>query len=100
MLWPILDCIFNLNLSYETTPKATEERRRFLIQQKIGVCDIVNAAERVKIDASDLGILNAKLRNIVGYLKKYSNINMLLFTGGNSKNGPEYFLEGTSSLTI
>jgi hypothetical protein len=31
------------------------------------------------------------LRDVVGYLKQYPNIDTLLFTGGNSKNGPEYF---------
>lgn len=34
---------------------------------------------------------NIKLRNLVGYLRSFPNINTLLFTGGNSKNGPEYF---------
>ena len=28
---------------------------------------------------------------MVGYIKQYQNIDTLLFTGGNSKNGPEYF---------
>lgn len=31
------------------------------------------------------------MRNIIGYLKEFPNIDTLLFTGGNSKNGPEYF---------
>ena len=44
-----------------------------------------------KIDASDLGMQNIKLRDIVGYLKQYPSIDTILFTGGNSKNGPEYF---------
>ncbi|PWL37497.1 DNA glycosylase [Flagellimonas aquimarina] len=91
MLWPILDRIFNLNLKYETTDEAAEQRKKFLLKRKIGVCDIVGSAERSKIDASDLGMQNAKLRNLVKYLQKYTNINTLLFTGGNSKNGPEYF---------
>jgi len=91
MLWPILDQIFNLNLIYENTALAIEQRKNFLIKQKIGVCDIVESGEREKIDASDLGILNPKLRDIIGYLKIYPNIETLLFTGGNSKNGPEYF---------
>ena len=34
---------------------------------------------------------NIKLRDIISYLKQYPNIDTLLFTGGNSKNGPEYF---------
>jgi len=90
-LWPILDRIFNLKLSYENTFKAIEERRNFLIRHKIGVCDIVASGEREKIDASDLGILNPKLRDMVSYLTEYPKIDTLLFTGGNSKNGPEYF---------
>jgi hypothetical protein len=34
---------------------------------------------------------NIKLRDVISYLKQYPNIDTLLFTGGNSKNGPEYF---------
>ena len=34
---------------------------------------------------------NIELRDIIGYLEKFPNIDTLLFTGGNSKNGPEYF---------
>ena len=58
---------------------------------KIAVCDIVESAEREKVDASDLGMQNVKLRSIIEYLKEYKNIATLLFMGGNSKNGPEYF---------
>lgn len=90
-LWPILDKIFNLQLKYETTEFATQQRKDFLIKHKIGVCDIVASAEREKIDASDLGMTNIKLRNLVKYIQEYQNVKTLLFTGGNSKNGPEYF---------
>ena len=90
-LWLFIDKIHNLNLRYDNSTEAIEERKQFLIQQKIGVCDIVDSCEREKIDASDLGMKNIKLRNLMGYLKQYPNISTLLFTGGNSKNGPEYF---------
>ncbi len=90
-LWPILDRIFDLGLKYETTNEAVEQRKQFLIKNKIGVCDIVQSAEREKIDASDLGMQNVELRDLVGYLGKYENIKTVLFMGGNSKNGPEYF---------
>ena len=90
-LWPILDKIFNLNLKYETTANAIEQRKAFLKSRGIGVCDIVASAERQKIDASDIGMQNVVLRNVLCYLEKYPNVNTLLFTGGNSKNGPEYF---------
>lgn len=90
-LWSILNRIFDLNLSFETTSKAIQERKSFLLSRKIGICDIVASAERKKIDASDLGMENIRLRNLLYYLKQYPNVKTLLFTGGNSKNGPEYF---------
>lgn len=90
-LWLFIDKIHDLKLRYDNSNEAIEERKAFLIKNKIGVCDIVESAEREKIDASDLGMKNIKLRNIIGYLKEYPNIDTLLFTGGNSKNGPEYF---------
>jgi G:T/U-mismatch repair DNA glycosylase len=90
-LWPILDKIHGLNLKYETSDFATQQRKDFLLKHKIGVCDIVESAERDKIDASDLGMQNIKLRNLMGYLQQYKKVDTLLFTGGNSKNGPEYF---------
>lgn len=90
-LWPILNQMFDLDLSFETTPEAIAQRKSFLKRRKIGICDIVESAERHKIDASDLGMQNIKLRNVLGYLEKYYKVDTVLFTGGNSKNGPEYF---------
>ena len=90
-LWPILDRIFQLELKFENSPEAIQQRRTFLLQRKIGVCDIVHQAERQKVDASDLGMQNVKLRDLVNILSQYSTVSTLLFTGGSSKNGPEYF---------
>jgi len=90
-LWPILNEIFQLQLTFATNEEAILERKRFLTNHKIGICDIVASAERQKIDASDLGMTNVKLRNILEYLKDFPCVTTLLFTGGNSKNGPEYF---------
>ncbi|MGB1211640.1 MAG: uracil-DNA glycosylase family protein [Lacinutrix venerupis] len=90
-LWLFIDKIHNLNLRYDNSQEAIQQRKKFLINNKIGVCDIVESCEREKIDASDLGMKNIKLRDIIGYLKKYPNIETLLFIGGRSKNGPEYF---------
>ncbi len=89
-LWLFIDKIHNLNFRYDNSEEAIAQRKQFLIKNKIGVCDIVASCEREKIDASDLGMSNVKLRDIVGYLKEYPNIKTILFTGGNSKNGPEY----------
>lgn len=90
-LWPIVNRLFDLDLTFETSIEAIAQRKSFLVQRKIGICDIVESAERKKIDASDLGMQNVKFRNVLGYLEQFPNIDTLLFTGGNSKNGPEYF---------
>lgn len=90
-LWPILNKIFNLDLTFDTTEEAIKQRKDFLIARNIGICDIVASSERQKIDASDIGMMNITLRDIFSYLKLYPKVNTLLFTGGNSKNGPEYF---------
>ena len=90
-LWLFIDKIHNLNLRYDNSQEAIDQRKQFLVKNKIGVCDIVESAEREKVDASDLGMQNIKLRDVVGYLKEFPNIETILFTGGNSKNGPEYF---------
>ncbi|WP_400080642.1 uracil-DNA glycosylase family protein [Winogradskyella sp. R77965] len=90
-LWLFIDKIHNFNLRFDNSQEAIDQRKQYLIEHKIGVCDIVESAEREKVDASDLGMQNIKLRNVVGFLKEYPNIETILFTGGNSKNGPEYF---------
>lgn len=91
LLWKVWDKIYNLDLVYENTQEAIAQRKAFLQRERIGICDIVGAAYRDKIDASDLGMMHVELRDLLGILKQYKNINTLIFTGGNSKNGPEYF---------
>ena len=86
LLWPVLDRIFDLNLLFETTEEAIIQRKEFLATRGIGVCDIVHSCMREKIDASDLGMKQVQLRDLIAYLHKYSTIDTLLFTGGNSKN--------------
>lgn len=92
LLWRAIDKIFDLNLLFDNSKEAVIQRKEFLIKNKIGICDIVDSCLREKVDASDLGMSKIQLRDILGYIKKYKNINTLIFTGGNSKNGPEYFL--------
>ena len=55
-LWLFIDKIYNLNLRYDNSEEAIEQRKHFLITHKIGVCDIVAKAKRKKIDASDIGL--------------------------------------------
>lgn len=90
-LWPILDRIFKLDLKYENSQFAISQRKEFLIRQNIGICDIVESCKREKMDALDLGMQEVQLRNLLAHLKLHSSVETLLFTGGNSKNGPEYF---------
>ena len=91
LLWKVWDRIYDLNLVYENSQQAIAQRKAFLQREKIGVCDIVGAAYRDKIDASDLGMQRVELRDLLGILEQYPKVSTLIFTGGNSKNGPEYF---------
>ena len=91
MLWQIIDRIFNLDLKFENTEEAIQQRKQFLEEKGIGICDTVESCRRDKIDASDLGMLEVELRDLLGILKQNEKIHTLLFTGGNSKNGPEFF---------
>lgn len=90
-LWPILDRLFDLKLKYENSEAAVEQRKEFLIRRGIGICDVVESSRRSKIDASDLGMREVELRDLISILRNNPLIETLLFTGGNSKNGPEYF---------
>lgn len=92
LFWKISDVIFSLNLKYETTEFAIKQRKDFLINNNIGICDIVASCERQKIDASDFGMENIQLRDLIKYINMFPKIDTLLLTGGNSKNGPEYHL--------
>jgi G:T/U-mismatch repair DNA glycosylase len=90
MLWPVLDEIFHLGLRFDNSPEAVKERQDFLIREKLGICDIVESCKRNKIDASDLGMTEIRLRNIIQQLGLHPGVKTLIFTGGNPKNGPEY----------
>lgn len=93
LLWKALDVIFSLKLEYINTKQEIQKRKDFLLNHNIGICDIVHSCKREKIDASDIGMKEVVLRDILSYLRKYPKINTIIFTGGNSKNGPEYFLK-------
>lgn len=90
-LWPILERVFGCRLQYGDGAAAVQQRLDLLRSQKIGICDVVARARREKIDASDAGMKEVELRDLISYLRQYPKVHTLLFTGGNSKNGPEYF---------
>jgi len=92
LLWPVLEKIYEQRWNYDNGDEAVTQRKEFLIKHQIGFCDIVDSCKREKIDASDLGMSEVKLRDILAYLDEYPSIETIIFTGGNSKNGPEYFL--------
>lgn len=91
MLWKVLDQIYQLDLTYKNTEEAIIQRKAFLERERIGICDLVKHAYRQKIDASDLGLTRIVLRDLLEVLKDFPQVVSLIFTGGNSKNGPEYF---------
>lgn len=89
LLWPILNEIFDLKLTYENTLEAIDQRKSFLMNHGIGICDMVDRCQREHMNASDVGMQHINLRNLRAYIKENKQISMLLFMGGNSKNGPE-----------
>lgn len=91
LLWPVIERVFDLELQFETTEEAVRQRKEFLAGEGIGICDTVESCRRDKIDASDLGMQEVELRDLISVLRDHEKIDTLLFTGGNSKNGPEYF---------
>ena len=90
LLWPILEKVFNQPLEYQNTEKAVLQRKELLEKNHIGICDIVEYCRRDVVNASDLGMEDIHFRDLLKILGQYPAINTLLFTGGNSKNGPEY----------
>ncbi len=42
------------------------------------------------MESSDLGMMDIRQRDILRQLELHTTITTLIFTGGNSKNGPEY----------
>ncbi|WP_320035084.1 uracil-DNA glycosylase family protein [Halarcobacter sp.] len=91
LLWKAIEVIYEENFLYDNSEKAVKIRKDFLLKEKIGICDIVESCSREKVDASDLGMQDIKLRDILGFIKKYKNIQTMIFTGSLSKNSPEYF---------
>ncbi|WP_221389323.1 hypothetical protein [Pasteurella testudinis] len=89
-LWLILGNIFGIDFRFENNQSAVQQRQDFLIRHNIGICDMVQQCRRAKIDASDLGMQQIELRPLLQYLSENPHLKTLLFTGGNSKNGPEY----------
>jgi G:T/U-mismatch repair DNA glycosylase len=93
LLWPILERIFDVNLAYENTARAIDQRKQLLVRNRIGICDMVESCVRDRMDASDLGMKEIRLRNLKAILQRHKEVDMLLFMGGNSKNGPEYLFK-------
>lgn len=90
MLWRILAEVFEVRFRYDNSREAVEERLDFLRNHRLGICDIVESCRREKNDASDLGMRDIRLRDLVRQVRLHPSIDTLLFTGGNTKNGPEY----------
>lgn len=90
LLWPLLERIYEVSFRYDNSRQAVRQRKDLLIREGIGICDIVACCMREKINASDLGMEDIELRDILCQLSTHPSLDTLLFTGGNSKNGPEY----------
>ncbi len=92
MLWRVLAEVYQVGFRYDNSAAAVEERLDFLRSHGLGICDIVESCRREKNDASDLGMRDIQLRDLVAQIRLHPTIDTLLFTGGNTKNGPEYLI--------
>lgn len=88
MLWKIWDRLYDLNLVFENTSYTIEQRKAFLKREKFGICDVVDGAYRDKIDASDLGMQNVQLRDMLTILEQHPKVTTLIFTGETVKMVP------------
>jgi G:T/U-mismatch repair DNA glycosylase len=93
LLWPILEQVFDCRLDYENTRRAIEQRKQMLVKNRIGICDMLESCTRQRMEASDQGMKDIRLRDLKRILEEHSEMEMLLFMGGNSKNGPEYLFK-------
>ena len=90
LLWPLLARIYGVELHSENSVAAVVERRALLQREGIGVCDMVKSCSRQRVNASDFGMEDILLQDLLGELERHPAVSTLIFTGGNSKNGPEY----------
>ncbi len=74
----ILSMVFN-----EEEPKTTEERKDFLIRNKIGLYDVIFACDIY--GSSDASIENVKPIDLKNLLKQYPNIKQIFTTGKKAK---------------
>ena len=91
MLCMICNRLYDLKLDFENTHFAIEQRKAFLKLERFGICCIIGGAYCHKIDTSDLGMHDVQLRDNLSILEQHPKVDTLIFTGGNSKNDPEYF---------
>ncbi len=86
----MFDHLFSLQLRYDNSAEAVAQRLAFLEHHKIGICDIVASCRRERMDASDATMQDICLRDLIGVVRAHPSVEMVVFTGGNSRNGPEY----------
>jgi len=89
--WPLLAEIYKCTLRFDNSRDAVRKRKELLASHKIGIADIVESCLRARQDAADTTMMDVRLRDLVNILQRVPNITQLLFMGGNSRNGPEYF---------
>ncbi|DAB34478.1 MAG TPA: DNA glycosylase [Sulfurospirillum sp. UBA12182] len=81
LLWKVLDKIYSLDLEYNQSITAIQQRKEFLMRENIGICDIVSECKREKINALDSGMREIIPRDILKVLREYTSIHTLIFTG-------------------
>ena len=87
--WTLIGDLFEVNFLNQNSLEAVQQRKVFLIQNKIGLVDIVNEFSRSNNDASDNNLHVTKFQDIYSILKNNPQIQKVYFTGYSGPNSAE-----------
>jgi G:T/U-mismatch repair DNA glycosylase len=78
--WRIIDKLYNLELKFENTDEAIEQRKDFLDSINVGITDIVDSCIHKNNSASDKNLENINCKNLKELLKTNEQIDTLIYT--------------------
>jgi G:T/U-mismatch repair DNA glycosylase len=80
MFWVIMGKVFDHRFSHPNGDLAAEERKRFLLERKIGITDMIKKCYRRNHSSSDTDLFPIILNDILSVLDRHSAIDTLIFT--------------------
>lgn len=78
--WHIISEIFGIIFSFDNTSIAIEQRKKFLIENKIGIADTIKSCIHKNNSSSDNDLINIEYFDIEKLLMRNKNIHTLIYT--------------------